>query len=1073
MADGFSKHVFLCHCHEDKAFARALRDGLEARGVQVWFDEREIGLGDNFVQAMMEGLDNARHMALVVSPEFANSDWCREEWTSGLVKSLRSGGERKLIPICIRNAESLRFLDTRLGIRICGDELERRHVHQLAEALLPSATIAATREAAQSARLTEYLERLIGYSAQTGIGAMADDLGLPKALDRDTMEALYTPARVCDPDEGKEEPKERIFLAEGDAETSAPQFLSHPDRSLFVLLGDPGWGKSTVMRYLVYRLAAARARGAAWAADWDPDAEDWSDDLKARIPVFVEIKALARWASDEAESGDADPLSLELFDRYLEQDLALAECPQSREDRATLARERSSTHRDLPKLYLLDGLDEAPDAKLRRSTLRLATRLAAGPHRVLITCRVRPWDEEEGDRALQETGFDLGRRSIGRLTAFSDEAVRNYVRNWLDGADSEGDDAPAERFLRALRLEDDVDGGSTSVDDMTRFRSFAAALRARKLTHAPLLLALLLLRFEKTGASTTQLDRRKLYEDLCRLLLAKRETAKRTHAGAPKDGEPLDQLLRKVREYCRLDDLPGERIVEMAEDRLLNVVGTAALRGLMADQAGLSGSDATPESDVSVPDLIDALTDEFRGEDGEPMEMSWAKQVLKTLQFRERLLVDRLGALPGKSAGRLVFPHRTFLEFLAGWRLASNDDYLENMANLWGKRLEQDSVRNAIVFACEIRCGRAQDPDRPSRALDALLVSKTLDYLDPRSPARRSNEIPTWDHISTIERGIPERLASDILIACRLEKSPRFREAFLRVDGKRRGALIRAMEDPKVKPAVRLEIGRNVGWLGDEHLGVGVIEGNGIEVPDIAWVWIPPGEFLYGDGNEPRTLEVGFYIAKYPVTVRQYLAFADQSHNQGAKAVENPRARLLRRGMPFAAPNQPIVFVDTDESMAFCDWMTQLLESGLANAPEGVSSKGCRVRLPNELQWERAARGPNGRKYPWGDEAEDLANRMNCSNSGFRSPSPVGLYPNGAAVESGQMIVDLAGNVWERTELMEGSYRVFRGGCWVNVAEYCRSANRCRWIPGNRRNGVGFRVILAPPLERSQDRNAT
>ncbi len=121
-----------------------------------------------------------------------------------------------------------------------------------------------------------------------------------------------------------------------------------------------------------------------------------------------------------------------------------------------------------------------------------------------------------------------------------------------------------------------------------------------------------------------------------------------------------------------------------------------------------------------------------------------------------------------------------------------------------------------------------------------------------------------------------------------------------------------------------------------------------------------------------------------------------------------------------------------------------------------------------------AARGNDGRIYPWGDEADP--NKANYDDTGIDTTSAVGCFPKGASFHN---VADMAGNVWEwchdwygnypsgrlvnPTGPETGSYRVIRGGGWFDLARFCRSASRLNDHPAYRLNYLGFRLSREAP----------
>jgi formylglycine-generating enzyme required for sulfatase activity len=196
-------------------------------------------------------------------------------------------------------------------------------------------------------------------------------------------------------------------------------------------------------------------------------------------------------------------------------------------------------------------------------------------------------------------------------------------------------------------------------------------------------------------------------------------------------------------------------------------------------------------------------------------------------------------------------------------------------------------------------------------------------------------------------------------------------------------------------------------------------------------------------------------MSRHPVTNAQYELF-DPSH----------RARRA----PWADDNHPVVYVSSYEAAKFCEWLCR--------------REIRKFRLPTEAEWEYAARGTDGRTFPWGEKFNrgDLANFADSNtafawrdpsiNDGFAESSPVGAYPRGASPFG---IEDLAGNVWEwcldffetykdkertnpRSQATTGK-RVYRGGSWKSRAASCRAATRNFNMPEYSANDVGFRVV--------------
>ncbi|MEO0108860.1 MAG: SUMF1/EgtB/PvdO family nonheme iron enzyme, partial [candidate division WOR-3 bacterium] len=174
-------------------------------------------------------------------------------------------------------------------------------------------------------------------------------------------------------------------------------------------------------------------------------------------------------------------------------------------------------------------------------------------------------------------------------------------------------------------------------------------------------------------------------------------------------------------------------------------------------------------------------------------------------------------------------------------------------------------------------------------------------------------------------------------------------------------------------------------------------------------ILIPAGEFLMGsaqgegDKDEHPLHKVyvsEFYIDKYEVTNRQYKRFCDAT---GRNYPPDPELLSSMPNYFNNYPNYPVVNITWEDARAYCDWAGK--------------------RLPTEAEWEKAARGSDGRKYPWGNKAPDgsqcnFADRNlpdvpwcdKDADDGYGFTAPVGHYPQGASPYG---VLDMAGNVWE------------------------------------------------------------
>jgi formylglycine-generating enzyme required for sulfatase activity len=260
---------------------------------------------------------------------------------------------------------------------------------------------------------------------------------------------------------------------------------------------------------------------------------------------------------------------------------------------------------------------------------------------------------------------------------------------------------------------------------------------------------------------------------------------------------------------------------------------------------------------------------------------------------------------------------------------------------------------------------------------------------------------------------------------------------------------------PEGRHSVALALGR----LGlDDRPGV-VLRADGL--PDIDWVEVPAGPFLYGEGKEKRDLDT-FWIARYPVTNAQYQAFIDdRGYEDDRWWVGLPKHSTRPWDPIWSGANRPRDTVIWYEAEAYTRWLSARL--------------GLEVTLPTELQWEKAARGEDGREYPWGEGYRaGFANVDESQLEGghyLEQTTAVGLYPQGASPYG---VLDLSGNVWEwclnklgfpeETDLAGKHARVLRGGSWTYDPDYARAAFRFRAFSDHRYHPLSFRVLCGSPM---------
>jgi formylglycine-generating enzyme required for sulfatase activity len=211
-------------------------------------------------------------------------------------------------------------------------------------------------------------------------------------------------------------------------------------------------------------------------------------------------------------------------------------------------------------------------------------------------------------------------------------------------------------------------------------------------------------------------------------------------------------------------------------------------------------------------------------------------------------------------------------------------------------------------------------------------------------------------------------------------------------------------------------------------------------------VYIQGGPFILGSNSgledetpQQESVLSGYNIDIYPVTNAEYKEFVDAA---GHDLPRNWKEGAFPEGMD----DHPVIWVTWHDAEAYCDWAGK--------------------RLPTEYEWEKAARGEDGRTYPWGDAFDQ--SKCNTQESGEKGTVAVGSYPEGISPSGAH---DMAGNVWEwtvdwyqgyRGTLYELSrygetFKVLRGGSWFDAQDAVRTTVRKSFDPNQGFSTIGFR----------------
>ena len=763
------------------------------------------------------------------------------------------------------------------------------------------------------------------------------------------------------------------------------------------------------------------------------------------LPVHIVLRRLASWLPDSG------PIDVGLIWDYLSEQLKQMGCREAFDKvKATLVDEGG--------ILFFDGLDEVREEDDRRKRSRITTLIDKVATQmpqcsIVVTCREYAYRQSD-DWKLSPANFP----HVVELDGFNEAQIAAFAQTWFvrvvgsnKGWDGEQSDKEAQKLIAAIDSRPDLG----------------------KMARSPLLLTLMAQVHASSGGLPD--DRADLYRRAVNLLLAHWE----------------NRIVRERDGSFRVE--PG-LVMQLG-------LKVATLRDPLAEVAFRAHERQESEADrdereAAIPkiELLETLKSWLGSADQ-------AERVIGYIQERAGLLVA-----DGIYAYR--FPHRTFQEYLAAVYLKQQDKWEQEIA----RRVQRDFVWWREVYLLVAGLSR----ETPGNV--ATVAHQLLGSLQPTEPVPTSRS----DEVQLVARALIE--SGFAQHAEREQPAGRFRDVYA---GTQRWLMAVMRGHGPVVASERAAAGRLLAALGDPRQAVTDVD----QMPFCVvprgpfWMGAPPADGMASDNERPfelYPLDYDYWLAQYPVTQAQFAAFvADEGYRQprhwrlaaaagywsGAGFMgqfdDAPRRAPHRYGQPFDVSNHPAVGVNWFEAMAFCHWLTERWQT------KGWLPAGWQLRLPNEPEWEKAARGgmqilqpvrpprvvrdrlrdrevimrhdhalPQQR-FPWGDDADPQ--RANYDESNIGTTSAVGCFSGG---KSPYGVEEMSGNVWEWTRTLHGydypydpvdgreslanetlhKPRVLRGGSFLHYAQYVRCAARSWNDPDLRPYDVGFRMLVSPPL---------
>lgn len=368
----------------------------------------------------------------------------------------------------------------------------------------------------------------------------------------------------------------------------------------------------------------------------------------------------------------------------------------------------------------------------------------------------------------------------------------------------------------------------------------------------------------------------------------------------------VDLLLHLWESQRETFDAEGRPVQQPSLAELLEV-GKDKVRQVLQElafQAHVSQQEARGTADIPEEKLVTRLMNLSRAPGRNP------KLLMDYLR-------ERTGLLEARGEGVYAFPHRTFQEYLAACHLTGGS-FPREIADL--ARKDPSRWREVLVLAgAKVAKGATGS------------VWQLVEALCQREPGSEGGDLnDVWGaHLAGVV--VTESVDLEDVAEWNRPKLERLQSW-----------LVRLLRDERLPAVERALAGERLARLGDPRDEVMTV--GGMECREV-----PAGKFLMGDERHEVEIPYAFRMARFPVTVAQF-----------REAIEIGGVEIENSWGLHQPANQPMCGVSLHEVRAYCDWLTRRWRE------EGRIESDWEVRPPSEAEWEKAARGTDGRQYPWG-----------------------------------------------------------------------------------------------------------